>query len=211
MVPPFPGGGEMAFRAICGAVLLACLPAGCGTISNVVRPGPDQGGKQPFGGVHQDEANIRQAANGRSDLLGHPKPTPDPKPQWLPLALYALDLPLSFVGDVVTLPYVVSYSFINRSTYIPPLVIAPPVPPGGPAVMPPVTPPAGTPATLPPPTPLPPGAQTPPAAPANPPAPVPQTTLPPAYPTPSPTPLPPLASPQPVPLPPAGGTPKNSP
>src|SRR5262245_36612899 len=47
----FAGGRKMAFRTLCVVLLLSSLPnAGCGTVANLVKPGPAMGGKTPFGG-----------------------------------------------------------------------------------------------------------------------------------------------------------------
>src|SRR4051794_35186355 len=74
-LPFFPplGGEEMAFRAICVALLLSSLPsAGCGTVVNLVKPGSVGGGKIPFGGVRQDVSCIKTAAHGECDCRTPP-------------------------------------------------------------------------------------------------------------------------------------------
>src|SRR5262249_25569056 len=77
----FPGGGEMAFRAIRVALLLSSLPiAGCGTVANVVKPGPE-GGKIPFGGVRQDVSCLKKAENGEWDFRTPPQAEPEQHPQ----------------------------------------------------------------------------------------------------------------------------------
>ena len=148
MLTPFPGDGEMAIRASCVALLLSSLPmAGCGTVVNLARQGPEeQGGMSPFGGIRQDVSCIKQAANGECDLKLHPKSEPDQRPQVALMLLCAADLPLTVIGDVVTWPYTVTYCYINQPTPTAP-VTQPPTPPGTPALIPPgtqATTPAGT-------------------------------------------------------------------
>jgi hypothetical protein len=126
----FPGGGEMAHRAIGVALLLASLPiAGCGTVENLARPGPEGGGKSPFGGVRQDVWCIREAANGDFGFRAHPKSESEQYPQVALMLFCAADLPLSLIGDVVTWPYTVAYSFINQPIPTPPVTqaLTPPV------------------------------------------------------------------------------------
>src|SRR5262249_22260412 len=105
----------MAFRAICVALLLSSLPmAGCGTAANLVRQKPGEGGVSPFGGVRQDVSCINKAANGELGFRTHHE---SESGQYAKLALMlfcAADLPFSFLGDVVTWPYTVSYSCINQ-------------------------------------------------------------------------------------------------
>jgi uncharacterized protein YceK len=111
------GGGEMAFRAICVALLLLTLPiAGCGTVANLVRSGPEEGGKSMFGGVRQDMECIRQAANGELGFRTHPKSEAEQYPQLALVLFCAADLPFSLIGDAVTWPYTASYTFINQPT-----------------------------------------------------------------------------------------------
>ena len=114
----------MAFRAICVTLLLACLPAaGCGTAANLVRPGPEGGGKQPFGGVKQDVSCIQKAANGEVGFRSHPKSESEHYPRVVLMLFCAADLPLSLIGDVVTWPYAAAYSYINQPIPVPPVVI----------------------------------------------------------------------------------------
>src|SRR4051812_31904740 len=116
----------MAFRTMCVALLLSVLPiAGCGTVANLVRPGPEAGGKTPFGGVRQDVWCIQKAADGEFVMRTHPKTESEQYARGALVLLCAADLPLSFIGDVVTWPYTVAYSFINQPTPVPPIVLAP--------------------------------------------------------------------------------------
>jgi uncharacterized protein YceK len=141
----------MAFRAICVALLLSCLPsAGCGTVANLVRPGPEEGGKSPFGGVREDVACIKKATNGELGFRTLPKSDSEQYPQVVLMLFCAADLPFSLIGDVVTWPYAVAYSYINQPIPTPPVTLTTP---SGTQASP--TPPA----TLPMPTPIPPGTQ----------------------------------------------------
>jgi uncharacterized protein YceK len=120
----------MAFRASCVALLLLSLPiAGCGTVANLARPGPE-GGKDPFGGVKQDVGCIKQAETG--ELGTGTPPKPEQHPQVARMLLCAADLPFSFIGDVVTWPYTATYSYINQPIPTPPVIWTPPVPPAPP-------------------------------------------------------------------------------
>jgi uncharacterized protein YceK len=124
----------MASRAICVALLLSTLPiAGCGTVANLVRPGPEQGGKSPFGGVRQDVWCIQKAADGDFGVRAHPKSESEQYPQVALMLLCAADLPFSLIGDVVTWPYVVAYSYINQQIPVPPVTLANPPVTQGPA------------------------------------------------------------------------------
>jgi uncharacterized protein YceK len=131
----------MAFRTICIAVLLSSpLCAGCGTAANLVRQKPGQGGVAPFGGVRHDMWCIRQAASGEFGLRTHPRSDAEEYPQVALMMLCAADLPLSFVGDLVTWPYTVTFSYINQPPPVPPTLIAnPPVGPTLPFPVPPIT------------------------------------------------------------------------
>jgi uncharacterized protein YceK len=129
---PFQGEWKMAFRAICVALLLSSLPlAGCGTVANLVKPGPEWGGggKSPFGGVHHDVGCIETAANGDSGFRTHPKWESEQYQQVARTLFWAADLPFSLIGDVLTWPYTASYSFINQPIPVPPVIQAPDSPP----------------------------------------------------------------------------------
>lgn len=118
----------MACRALCVAVLLSCLPAaGCGTVVNVVKPGPDQGGsgKLPFGGVRHDLWSIERATSGEYAFKSCPQSEAEHYRQLALMLGCAADLPFSLIGDVVTWPYTASYSFINQPVPAPPLAQAP--------------------------------------------------------------------------------------
>jgi uncharacterized protein YceK len=150
---PVPGGGvEMGVRALSVTLLLSILATGgCGTFTNLARPGPEAGGKSPFGGVSHDMACIRDASNGEPDTRAHAQPESDQLHRGALVLLYAADLPLSFIGDVVTWPYVVAYTCINQPVPTPPVIVAPAVAPNPP----PPSLPAPPPEPLPKPTKLP--------------------------------------------------------
>lgn len=119
-------GEEMAFRAIGVALLLSCLPiAGCGTVANLVKPGPEGGGKSPFGGVRHDVSCIKKAANGDFGYRTPLKAESGPRPQVVRTLCYAADLPLTVIGDVVTWPYAAAYTCINQPIPTPPVRLAP--------------------------------------------------------------------------------------
>ena len=116
----------MAFRAICVALLLSSLPiAGCGTVANLAKPGPEQGGKTPFGGVRQDLSCIEKASNGECGFRTPLKSESEQHPQVALMLLCAADVPFSFIGDVVTWPYTATYSYINQPIPTPPVILAP--------------------------------------------------------------------------------------
>ena len=120
----------MAVRAICVALVLSSLPAaGCGTVANLTRQQPGAGGVSPFGGVKQDVSCIHQAANGELVSRTHPKSGSEHYPQTALMLFCAADLPFSLVGDLVTWPYTVAYSFINQPIPIPPVTEVTPLPP----------------------------------------------------------------------------------
>jgi uncharacterized protein YceK len=66
-------------------------PVGCGTVKNF----RDSGKREPFGGVRDNLENIEYNAD-RSHIRMCPRWT---------IAVCAVDLPFSFVGDIITLPW----------------------------------------------------------------------------------------------------------
>lgn len=112
----------MAFRASCIALLLASLPSmGCGTVVNLCKLPPEEGGKSPFGGVRHDVYCIKKPTDGEAGCTTHPESDGQ-----LPLmAVCAADLPFSFVGDVLTWPYTAAYTCINQPVPAPPVTHAP--------------------------------------------------------------------------------------
>ena len=118
----------MAFRAIRVAMLLASLPlAGCGTVANLAQSHPEQGGRIPFGGVHHDVQCIHQAANGEAGSRTQPTPASEQR-QGARMLFWGADLPLSFIGDVVTWPYTATFTYINQPVFVPPVMQPPPPP-----------------------------------------------------------------------------------
>ena len=116
------GGGQMAFRAICVALLLSSLPiAGCGTAANLVTSRPEEGGKSPFGGVRRDVSCITKSSHGEFGFRRHSETESEQYPQMGLMLFCAMDLPLSLVGDVVTWPYTAAYSCINEQIPTPPV------------------------------------------------------------------------------------------
>ena len=150
----------MAFRVICVALLFPALSAaGCGTVANLTRANPEDG-RIPFGGVRQDVACLRKAVDGVSGAGAHPESESEHYSHVALTVFCAADLPFSLIGDLVTWPYAVAYSVVNRPIPTPPVTLAdPPAPPPvstppatRPMPIPPAAPPpaAGTPKALPP-------------------------------------------------------------
>jgi uncharacterized protein YceK len=122
------------------AAITGLSMAGCGTMANLAAPGPAAGGKAAFGGVQRDLDLIR-TAHGESDT-----PQAESHPTLKAVAA-TVDLPFSFVGDVVTWPYVAAYSIVNRPSPTPPVVQIP-TPPANAAERPTIVPnPFATPQT----------------------------------------------------------------
>jgi uncharacterized protein YceK len=107
----------MTVRVMCGALLLAALPAaGCGTVANLAHTKVEEGGRAPFGGVKRDLAVLHAEPGGPGEALRYP--------HHVATALCAADLPLSLVGDVVTWPYAKVYTAVNAPVAASPVVIA---------------------------------------------------------------------------------------
>jgi uncharacterized protein YceK len=70
------------------------LLSGCGTAANTLWFIPEEGGMRVYGGVRADWESARQSAADPSRPAG---------PLWLCIA----DMPLSAVGDTLTLPFTV--------------------------------------------------------------------------------------------------------
>lgn len=115
----------MNFRAMCVALLAIIPAAGCGTVANLARPGPEAGGKTPFGGVGHDVRCLQNVAKVESEDNAHPKLGSDHYPHGVLLVLCAVDLPFSLIGDVITWPYTAAYSCINQPTPTPPVRLLP--------------------------------------------------------------------------------------
>jgi uncharacterized protein YceK len=113
----------MAVRAISVALLLSLVIAGCGTVANLAEQHPGAGGVVPFGGVRRDMACLDQAASVDGGFIMHADSASTHT------LLCAVDLPFSFIGDVLTWPYAVSYTCINQPVPPPPVTVVPTVPP----------------------------------------------------------------------------------
>lgn len=146
----------MFLRAICVALLAVLPTAGCGTVANLAHTNPDEGGRVPFGGVKRDLAALHQPDAPAGPRVRH---NPDAVYSRRTSAVWsAVDLPFSFVGDLVTWPYVRVYMIVNEPVPVPPVVFAdaPGVPPQPPAPKPmPIPVPPGPPNMLAPLPPLP--------------------------------------------------------
>jgi len=75
--------------AVCAA---ASVSSGCGTVANTAYLDPYEGGKRVYGGV---QVAWDKTANQES------------RSSWVTAAAYA-DLPLSAIGDTLTLPYTIA-------------------------------------------------------------------------------------------------------
>ena len=87
--------------------VLAFLAGGCGTTLNTLYFTPGEGGQQIYGGVKLDSEIIRAAV--RNQEVTQDKP-------WqvgFKVGLATLDLPLSSVGDTLTLPMTVGLTFLR--------------------------------------------------------------------------------------------------
>jgi uncharacterized protein YceK len=94
--------------SVVGLSVFAVLGGGCGTLNNLPRPepvtflGPGSPGSRTYGGV-------------RAEWDAITGPHYDPKyPLILSMCLVpmvALDLPLTLVGDTITLPYTLAYDY----------------------------------------------------------------------------------------------------
>jgi uncharacterized protein YceK len=112
----------MTPRAICVALLSVLPAAGCGTVANLAHVRPEDGGRVPFGGVKRDLAVLQQT-DGAPALRAHHTPEAEVYPRQTLAVLCALDLPFSFVGDLLTWPYTTVYSIVNEPVPVPPLTI----------------------------------------------------------------------------------------
>lgn len=94
-------------RPYCLGCLAACLfCTGCGTFVNLVKPSTEE---KAFGGVRVDVETIGKLADGES-LGSHPLSANASASGGAPIAAAIMilgpfvDLPLSFLGDIVTYP-----------------------------------------------------------------------------------------------------------
>ena len=91
------------FIGLCGSVLLIATIAGCGTIANMKGGyviGPRlEGYPAPYGGVQLDTQRLREC--------GHDF-TSNPLSAGLCSLILLADMPISVVGDTVTLPWLLA-------------------------------------------------------------------------------------------------------
>src|SRR5262249_44683538 len=86
-------------KAAVWACLTAALLSGCGTMGNLWSCCSGSGGERVYGGVYKD---VKLVAEGVGRGIH-----PDEEGPWFPLAaacLMTFDLPLSAIGDTLTLP-----------------------------------------------------------------------------------------------------------
>ena len=77
---------------------------GCGTVANTIWLSPEEGGQRVYGGVRADWESLQDAAstpagNRQSGILKS-----------------ALDLPLSTIGDTVTLPFTIPCAILRSQS-----------------------------------------------------------------------------------------------
>lgn len=114
----------MISRAICVALLAALPASGCGTVANLSHTNPEEGGRVPFGGVKRDLAALHPPA---APVGPREHDTSDANYARRTSAVWsAVDLPFSFVGDLVTWPYVRVYTIVNAPVPVPPVTFADP-------------------------------------------------------------------------------------
>ena len=93
--------GRLTVVLTLGAITL--LAGGCGTVANTAVLPPEEGGKQVYGGVRVDWEAARHVV---AEISGdYPR-----SPFLFVSGLLAVDLPLSAIGDTVTLPYTIPYA-----------------------------------------------------------------------------------------------------
>jgi len=81
----------------------ALVSGGCGTFANTVWLADFEGGKRPYGGVLAEAGIVYDAATRKIGL-------DDPGNRVSILVASGLDLPLTAIGDTLTLPYTIPYS-----------------------------------------------------------------------------------------------------
>src|SRR5579871_4117070 len=94
----------MFHRAIrlLGLAVFALLGGGCGTVGNLRPPGESVAGdpeKRVYGGIRSDLDHVQYNLDSSKPRMLFP----------LAVALGLFDLPFSFVGDTLTLPYTLAY------------------------------------------------------------------------------------------------------
>lgn len=89
------------------AVITMPLLSGCGTAANVVWFHPNEGGQRVYGGVRgMTEYVVRESCD--------PTPKPMDSHRIGRLIQAMLDIPLSFVGDTITLPYILWFALSSE-------------------------------------------------------------------------------------------------
>jgi uncharacterized protein YceK len=94
--------------------LMAALTAGlggCGTAANTLWLAPFEGGQRVYGGVRTDMEIVRQSITGEPESKGQ-----SPRDRCITAVALAVDLPLSAVGDTLTLPYTVPAALLNMAS-----------------------------------------------------------------------------------------------
>jgi uncharacterized protein YceK len=104
-------------RAILATVALSF--AGCATAANTVWLNPEEGGQRFYGGVRADLEAMDSAAKRESGIRVSGESVPLSRMgQAKRFAWFGLDLPLSAVGDTLTLPLIIACQLSERRTMI---------------------------------------------------------------------------------------------
>ena len=103
---------------------IGLLSAGCGTFSNVVWLAPFEGGERVYGGVRVDMDVLQRAASGETGIYQGGKQVQDSVRQTETILACAFDLPLTAIGDTLTLPYVL-WLQANRQAVLGPVTRPP--------------------------------------------------------------------------------------
>ncbi|WP_414738004.1 YceK/YidQ family lipoprotein [Gemmata algarum] len=111
------------FVAVLLMLPLLTLASGCGTFCNTVWWIPSEGGQRVYGGVRAEAGEVKR-------LAVSPSPHETAWDRFRVASLLVLDLPLSAVGDTLTLPYVL---WLGRSASIRPAPDQPTPPDKSPA------------------------------------------------------------------------------
>ena len=139
----------MNVRATTAVLLLACLAsAGCGTVANLCTAGPRRAAASPSVASSTTSRTFRNRPAGTPTSR---RTARDNYPRTALTLLCAVDLPFSFVGDVITWPYTASFTYVNQPAPFAPIQILPPLLP---AAAPAEAPPEMRPQPLPPPLPV---------------------------------------------------------
>lgn len=81
------------------ALYLAACVGGCGTVLNLADTEP-----MPYGGPGKDLQWLECWTSPVAPPVQHPQSVGDTKANWICLGLSLFDLPLTVVGDTITLP-----------------------------------------------------------------------------------------------------------